>query len=100
MPHCAVSQEPATLQGFGMNKPVNKMYDVAEIKLSRVNKKSISFNALIVNKLSPIPIAEARAFGKKVAKYVNQKSDLFPIDSLIANDFRNIFMSKYIYQMS
>ena len=43
-----VSKEPATLQGFGMNKPVNKMYDVAEIKLGSVNKKSVSFNALIL----------------------------------------------------
>ena len=100
-----VSQEPAILQGFGMNKPVNKMYDVAEIKLGRVNKKSVTFNALIINKLYPIPIAGACAFAKKVAKYnidladcrlVNQKSDLFPIDCLIANDYRNIFMSKYI----
>ena len=36
-----VSKEPATLQGFGMNKPGNKIYDVAEIKLGRVNKKSV-----------------------------------------------------------
>ena len=52
-----------------MNKPVNKMYDVAKIKLGSINKKSVTFNALIVNKLYPIPVAGACAFGKKVARY-------------------------------
>ena len=66
--------------------------------------KPISVLATVVKNLNPIPMIGACAMGKRLAKYtkladyrlLNGKSDTFPVDILIGNDYRGKFVSRTI----
>ena len=97
-------REAATLQGFGNQRPANKIYDVVKLQLGKVGFKPISISALVVKSLGPIPMVGACAMAKRIAKYtkladyrlLNGKSDIFAINILIGNDNRSKFLSKTI----
>ena len=97
-------REAATLQGFGGQRPVNKIYDIVRLSLGIVGHKPILIFAMVVKNLGPIPMVGACAMAKRLAKYtkladyrlLNGKSDNFVIDILIGNDNRAKFLSKTI----
>ena len=99
-----VEREAATLQGFGNVKPINKIYNIVKVILGKAGSNSISVHAIVVKTLSPIPMIGACAIGKRLAKYtkladyrlLNGKSDTFPVDILIGNDYRGKFVSRSI----
>ena len=99
-----IGREAATLQGFGNLKPLNKIYDIAKVILGKVDSKTIQVKAIVVKNLSPIPMIGACAIGKRLAKYtkladyrlLNGKTDTFPVDILIGNDYRGKFVSRSI----
>ena len=99
-----VQREETNLQGFGDLKPTNKIHDIAKVILGKVDSKQISVLAIVVENLSSIFMTGACAMGKRLSKYtiladyglLNGKSNTFPVDILIGNDYRGKFISKSI----
>ena len=99
-----MEREAATLQGFGNQKPVNRIYDIVRVELGKVGVNPIPIFALVVKSLGPIPMVGACAIAKRIAKYtkladyrlINGKTDTFAVDILIGNDNRDKFLSKTI----
>ena len=92
------------MQGFGNQKPVNRIYDIVKVVLGKVGFKPIPIFALVVKSLGPIPMLGMCAMAKRIAKYtkladyrlLNGKTDTFTVDILIGNDIRAKFLSKTI----
>merc|ERR1712239_34043 len=86
-----VERQAVILQGFGNQKPVNKIYDIVKVVLGKVGFKPIPISALVVKSLGPVPMVGACAMAKRIAKYtkladyrlLNGKSDTFAVDILI-----------------
>merc|ERR1712121_305666 len=94
-------REAATLQGFGNQRPANKIYDIVKLQVGKVGFKPIPISALVVKSLGPVPMVGACAMAKRIAKYtkladyrlLNGKSDTFVVDVLIGNDNRTKFLT-------
>ena len=101
-----ISEERASILGYGQVKATNQVYKVVEITLGPPkgsdNKKPVIINALVVGGMNPIFMTGISKFALKLkskgldmadSRLVNSKSDTVNTDLLIGTDYYDEIVS-------